>query len=742
MYYKSLKINEIEYLLAVNLSGEGAPTSSLEAEVGMFYMDKTNGDLYKFTPGGWMLFAIVLPGAGKAFKAFNIVDKGDGTAVATVWSDTFTTITGYNPSGAASVTYSDKTIDALKELGYTKANVQAALTALQTLLDSGETVYFSRHWLSTQTKVSTIVSTDSENCTLTFDMSGVSEILLNYREDRLAEGHIYNTVSFVGYPQIGVIDIAFKAVQSGFETEASAAFAFTTGAGTKAAGKYGAAINAYTKAGYAALASGYNTEALGNCSFTSGMNTVARAPFGSAQGDGVQSLSECQSARGRFNVLDDERKYIDIVGNGTSDTDRSNAYALTYDGVGWFAKDLKIGNIDYSIKEVVEGFKQQVTDGSGGLKYTMNTDQSTYILAGRGASTATDVVVGSHLFGTPVATVDTLAFNGDSVITSLKFLGTDIVIKNSSDNSQGAFRACAYLKSIDFTGVSDIGDHSCRNNWSLTDINLNGVKRIGKHAFHSCGNLSPFDIPEGVETIDEAAFLGAKIEGELILPSTLKNVGMAAFSGVKVSIITFTSKPNQIAKRTFENCSNLTDIYVPWAVGEVSGAPWDAPNAKIHYTYVPSTDGLVYELSSDGTYYTVTGVDSLLGNGDIVIAAEIDGIPVTSIGDYAFTDELNPRSVTIPNSVTSIGNYAFAACENLTSVTIPSRTTSVGDYAFGGCISLTSVELMGAPTISSDAFASCPNLTTITCRYLKGYYSGAPWGATNATMKYGIWAPG
>ena len=53
MYYKILKINGVEYPIAVNITGMGAPTSSTEAVVGMFYMDETNGEVYKFTPDGW-----------------------------------------------------------------------------------------------------------------------------------------------------------------------------------------------------------------------------------------------------------------------------------------------------------------------------------------------------------------------------------------------------------------------------------------------------------------------------------------------------------------------------------------------------------------------------------------------------------------------------------------------------------------------------------------------------------------
>ena len=53
MYYKKLKINGTEYPLAVNLTGVGAPPGSLEAEIGMFYMDEAESVVYKFTSNGW-----------------------------------------------------------------------------------------------------------------------------------------------------------------------------------------------------------------------------------------------------------------------------------------------------------------------------------------------------------------------------------------------------------------------------------------------------------------------------------------------------------------------------------------------------------------------------------------------------------------------------------------------------------------------------------------------------------------
>ena len=47
--------------------------------------------------------------------------------------------------------------------------------------------------------------------------------------------------------------------------------------------------------------------------------------------------------------------------------------------------------------------------------------------------------------------------------------------------------------------------------------------------------------------------------------------------------ITFLGTPTTIDANAFEGCTNLKDIYVPWAKGGIAGAPWGATNATVHY---------------------------------------------------------------------------------------------------------------------------------------------------------------
>jgi hypothetical protein len=117
------------------------------------------------------------------------------------------------------------------------------------------------------------------------------------------------------------------------------------------------------------------------------------------------------------------------------------------------------------------------------------------------------------------------------------------------------------------------------------------------------------------------------------------------------------------------------------------------------------TDGLVFTLNNAGTAYSVNGYNG--SSTDVVIPATYEGLPVTNIGDAAFSYG-TLMSVTIPDSVTSIGVSAFYGCSSLTSVTIPDSVTNISHYAFHYCSSLTSVtfENTNGWWISTDSTAT------------------------------------
>lgn len=109
---------------------------------------------------------------------------------------------------------------------------------------------------------------------------------------------------------------------------------------------------------------------------------------------------------------------------------------------------------------------------------------------------------------------------------------------------------------------------------------------------------------------------------------------------------------------------------------------------------------------------------------------------ITSIGKALFYDMQTLSEITIPSTITeirarafencrklktitfadnseleTIGDWAFYNCHNLRSLTIPEGVTTIGDAAFYGCNYLTEITLPNSiQSISDNAFALCPRM--------------------------------
>ncbi|WP_317854998.1 leucine-rich repeat protein [Chakrabartyella piscis] len=125
------------------------------------------------------------------------------------------------------------------------------------------------------------------------------------------------------------------------------------------------------------------------------------------------------------------------------------------------------------------------------------------------------------------------------------------------------------------------------------------------------------------------------------------------------------------------------------------------------------------ELTGFTTEYLAAHVGEEL---NIVIPAEIDGIPITSIGYEAFdASESKYDGVTLVSvdfssatNLKTIGYQAFTQSDIAGELILPNSLESAGQFAFSGCTELTSVQLgSGLQAISNQMFQSCTGIETI-----------------------------
>ena len=136
-------------------------------------------------------------------------------------------------------------------------------------------------------------------------------------------------------------------------TTAAGGYAHAEGCMTSAAGNYAHSEGFMTSAaGSCSHSEGNETQSSGKSSHAEGEQTQAIGVYSHAEGCETTAASECQHVQGRMNVVDEEKKYLHIVGNGGREgigggggegplltKVYSNAHTLDWDGVPWFAGD-------------------------------------------------------------------------------------------------------------------------------------------------------------------------------------------------------------------------------------------------------------------------------------------------------------------------------------------------------------------------------------------------------------------
>ena len=105
---------------------------------------------------------------------------------------------------------------------------------------------------------------------------------------------------------------------------------------------------------------GKDSLALGEYAHAEGSNTTASGHSSHAEGSFTKASKDYQHVQGKFNIEDSAGTYADIIGNGTSDTARSNAATVDWSGNAWYAGDVYVGSTSGTNKDA--GSKKLATE--------------------------------------------------------------------------------------------------------------------------------------------------------------------------------------------------------------------------------------------------------------------------------------------------------------------------------------------------------------------------------------------
>lgn len=172
------------------------------------------------------------------------------------------------------------------------------------------------------------------------------------------------------------------------------------------------------------------------------------------------------------------------------------------------------------------------------------------------------------------------------------------------------------------------------------------------------------------------------------------------------------------------------------SIADAGGGGGDADTSDIRITLT----GLNGTLGADGLCFVYDGAS----NDQNLYKEVIINSGINKLGSSAAFDgaKKSLERIVAKSSLDSIASGMFYGYEAIKEAIFLSAT-NIPDGCFAGCTTLEHVYLPSdATAVGTQAFLNCTQSNlVIDCGFAQGAVSGAPWGATNATINYNVPTP-
>ena len=262
-----------------------------------------------------------------------------------------------------------------------------------------------------------------------------------------------------------------------------------------------------------------------------------------------------------------------------------------------------------------------------------------------------------------------------------------------------AFNKCSNLKTINNVpaGLTDIKKW-CFEATALESVDLSNtnVTIMEDGVFFNNEHLTSIKLPKNLEKFFDNAFNGCTVLNNIVMPSTVKAIYNYVFHGcTSLSNVTLNEGCTTLGHHVFKNCP-LAAVTFPKTLGSIGEYAFESTNLKT----VDLSNTEITNLSK-GCFYNCQQLN------DVKLP-----IKLTDIGECAFYKSAI-ASITFPPFLQKIDAWAFQYTQ-LTNVVIPTKTGHIGDGAFSDNANLKTVVVNGSECyLAVSAFAKCPTLTDV-----------------------------
>lgn len=266
-------------------------------------------------------------------------------------------------------------------------------------------------------------------------------------------------------------------------------------------------------------------------------------------------------------------------------------------------------------------------------------------------------------------------------------------------------------------GTTKIGRWALNNCTDLKSVVIpEGVTKIGDRAFSNCTNLTSVVIPESVKEIEPYVFHGCTSLKNIVIPKNVTKIGFHAFYGCPNLESIVVDAGNKVYDSR-EGCNAIIETesnvlltggkatIIPESVSKVDFYAFSGVEFKVgDYSFeVISQEektcraiGYYVESNSFEAEIVCEIPETVTYEGDVYTVVEIGVL-----------DELHSfygRKIKIPKTIISIGDRSFKGC-NFSSITLPKGLRHIGDYAFENMDNLKSIKIpAGVETIGKKPF--------------------------------------